>query len=179
MIVCWTWLISWLINKCPLFWNFVNKSTSGEELFQMQIQKHFVGLIPLYSYNTKLSEVSLFPAFFQEHTCSSFWPCICCSCIVVHGSQLVYYTLIYKSIKNCCCHGLQLKRRREGCLPWIFTHHTTNVFFNKQLFCDNIPTLTNYCSSLLRYLTLRGRDDEGQVGTWVQSFFAKKWPEIF
>jgi len=42
---------------------------------------------------------------------------------------------------------------------WIFTHRTANVFFTKHSFRKNIPTLINYRSSLLRWLTLRGRDD--------------------
>jgi len=34
---------------------------------------------------------------------------------------------------------------------------TANVFFNKHSLCENIPTLTNHLSSLLVWLTLRGR----------------------
>jgi len=39
---------------------------------------------------------------------------------------------------------------------WIFTYNTANVFFIYQSFCENIPTLTNHCISLLSWLTLKG-----------------------
>jgi len=60
-----------------------------------------------------------------------------------------------------------------------FTHDTTNVFFTKQSFCENIPTLPNHCISLLSWLTLRGMGDLGHVEAWIRSYFARKWPDIF
>jgi len=56
--------------------------------------------------------------------------------------------------------------RRQG-EQWIFKHNTANVFFNKYSLCENITTLTNHRSSLLCWLTFRGRGDWGQVGIWV------------
>jgi len=58
-------------------------------------------------------------------------------------------------------------------------HDTANVFFNKHSFCENISILTNHLSSLLRWLTLRGSGNWGQMGAWVQIFFAQKWPKFF
>jgi len=46
-------------------------------------------------------------------------------------------------------HGRR-QRGQGGVPPWIFTHDTANVFFNKHSFCEDIPTLINYRNSLLQ-----------------------------
>jgi len=66
-----------------------------------------------------------------------------------------------------------------GVVPPGFPHMIPLMCFSTSNRLWNISTLTNHRSLLLRWLTLRGRGDESQVGTWVQSFFVRKWPEIF
>jgi len=63
--------------------------------------------------------------------------------------------------------------KQEAWLFWIFTHDTVNVFFTKQAFNENIPTLPNHCNSLLNWLMLRGRDDLRNVKVWLQSISHK------
>jgi len=48
--------------------------------------------------------------------------------------------------KSFLYHGRRQKRAGGWgeAPPWIFTHDTANVFFNKHSFCENIPTLTNH-----------------------------------
>jgi len=48
---------------------------------------------------------------------------------------------------------------REGGVPSLDFYTYRYVFFSKLSFCVNIPNLTNYRSSLLRWLTLGGRSD--------------------
>jgi len=68
-------------------------------------------------------------------------------------------------------HGRRKRGQEEPFPHWIFIHDTANVFFKKHSLCENIPTFTNHLSSLLRWLTLRGR------GYW--SFFARNGLKFF
>jgi len=55
-------------------------------------------------------------------------------------------------------------KAEDHCPPplWTFIHDTANVFFYKHLLYENILTLTNQLTSLLRWMTLSGRDDWGK-----------------
>jgi len=52
-------------------------------------------------------------------------------------------------------HVRQQRGVRRAVAPWIFIHATSLVVFNNHSFCENILTLINHLSSLLRWLTLR------------------------
>jgi len=49
-------------------------------------------------------------------------------------------------------------RRLKGAREIFTQHNTTDVFFKKHSFCENIPHQP-YRSFLLRWLTLRGKGD--------------------
>jgi len=76
-------------------------------------------------------------------------------------------------------HNLNHERRRRSCpFPWIFTHDTANVFFNKHTFRENIstPTSKEFFAALLDVETQGCLRPSGDLGT---SSFAWRCSEIF
>jgi len=60
--------------------------------------------------------------------------------------------------------------------PWIFTQDTAIMFYNKHSFCENIPTLTNQPTTVVRFCASL-RKVAGMIKTsWDldTNFFAQK-----